>query len=418
MAHVLVRGLANKVQSATSKVRTTSPAHAAYDPVVKDSTHHWLPDHQLGVAATLSHADELVGQIADVLFTYQTQPGGTFFLEEQLAFPNTRTVVTHVAPMPRKVPLLVADALGALRAALEHALFAEVEFRNGNLDEKAARLVEIPASRKVEDFESWVAGRAKNGPASLNPGSDLVQRIHALQPFNRKDAENHPLARLVLHTNHAKHRTPAITAVRIAAMYNEDEMPRSVRSLPPRPEVPLRVGDVIAETPLGTRVPVTLFPTIGINRPGTDRWPVLMQELEEISHWVRTQAVPRLVTGMEPPGPELPTRPAVAVGHMDERLAISAGSAMSAAERHKQRLGAASARIDMVDTLSQMDGSPGGEQIRAWLSHLTDEEVLKRMSQLTPDHTYNPEIVLRNFEVLEDMHDEAVAFGADEAAVD
>ena len=126
--------------------------------------HHWLPDHQLGVAATLSHADELVGQVADVLFAYQTRPDGIFELEEQLAFPNTRTVVTHVAPMPRKVPLLVADALVALRAALEHALFAEVEFRDGTLDEKAARVVEIPASRKVEDFESWAKGRREERP--------------------------------------------------------------------------------------------------------------------------------------------------------------------------------------------------------------------------------------------------------------
>ena len=245
-----------------------------------------------------------------------------------------------------------------------------------------------------------------------------MKRIEGLQPFNRKDAENHPLARLVLHTNHAKHRTPAVTAVRIAAMYKEDQMPRSVRSLPAAPEVPLRVGDVIAETPFGTRVPVTLFPTIGINRPGTDRWPVLMQELEEISHWVRTQAVPRLVTGMEPPRPELPTRYEIAVGHVDERRAISAGSTTSAADRHKQRLGAASARIDMVDTLGQMDGSPSAEQIAAWLDHLTDEEVLERMSRLKMTHTYDPDIVLRNFEVLKGMRDDAVAFGAKMAAGD
>jgi len=385
---------------------------------VKNSTHHWLPDHQLGVAATLSHADELVGQVADVLFAYQTQPDGTFKLEEQLAFPNTRTVVTHVAPMPRKVPLLVADALVALRAALEHALFAEVEFRDGILDDKAARVVEIPASRTVKDFESWAKGRVKNGPTSLHPGSELMKRIAGLQPFNRKDAENHPLARLVLHTNHAKHRNPAVTAVRIAAMYNDDQVPRSIRSLPPRPDVPLRVGDVIAETPFGTRVPVALFPTIGINRPGTHQWPVVMQELEEISHWVRTQAVPRLITGMEPPKPELPTRYEIAVGHVDERRAISAGSTTSAGDRYKQRLGAASARIDMVDTLGRMEGSPSAEQIAAWLDHLTDEEVLEQMSRLQMTHTYDPDIVLRNFEVLKGMRDDAVAFGAGEAPGD
>jgi hypothetical protein len=380
--------------------------------------HHWLPDHQLSVAATLSHADELVGQVADLLFAYQTRPNGTFQLEEQLAFPKTRTIVTQVAPMPRKVPMLVADALVALRSALEHALFAEVEFRDGTQNEKAARVVEIPAFRKAEDFESWAKGRLKHGPSSLHPGSDLVNRIEGLQPFNRKDAENHPLARLVLHTNHAKHRSPAVTAIRIAAVYEEDQMPRSVRALPPRPEVPLRVGDVIAETPHGTRVPIALFPTVGINRPGTDRWPVLMQELGEISHWVRTQAVPRLVTGLEPPKPELPTRYDIAVGHVDERRAISAGSTMSAADRHQQRLGAALVRIDMVEVLGQLDGSPSTGQIAAWLDHLTDEEVLERMSRLQPTHTHNPNIVVRNFEVLKGMLGEALTFGADEAARD
>jgi hypothetical protein len=37
--------------------------------------HHWLPDHQLGVAATLAHA--------------QTRPVGTFKFEERLAFPTS-----------------------------------------------------------------------------------------------------------------------------------------------------------------------------------------------------------------------------------------------------------------------------------------------------------------------------------------
>lgn len=54
---------------------------------------------------------------------------------------------------------------------------------------------------------------------------------------------------------------------------------------------------------------------------------------------------------------------------------------MSAADRHKQRSGAASVRMDMVDTLGQMDGSPSAEQIAAWLDHLSDEEVLERVSR-------------------------------------
>jgi hypothetical protein len=39
-----------------------------------DQTYPWLPERHLGVAATPSHADELIGQVADLLFDYQTQP--------------------------------------------------------------------------------------------------------------------------------------------------------------------------------------------------------------------------------------------------------------------------------------------------------------------------------------------------------
>jgi hypothetical protein len=241
--------------------------------------HDWLPDRHLGVAATLAHAEELIGQVSALLFAYQTQPDGIFGLVE---VPTTAafscTVVGRVAPIPRKVPLLVADALVTLRAALEHTLFAEAEFLDGApLDAKAAKLVEVPASDTWEKFEDWKKKRARNGPPSLRGRGELARRLEALQPFHRRmEPQSHPLARLVLHTNHAKHRMPAITAVRLAAMYEDDRMPRSIRDLAPRPEEPLRVGEVIAQTPIGTKVPVTLFPTVGINRPGTDRWPVLI----------------------------------------------------------------------------------------------------------------------------------------------
>lgn len=147
----------------------------------------------------------------------------------------------------------------ALRAALEHVLFAEVEFREGSpLDENAAKRVEIPASDTYDNFAAWTKAHAKNGPQSLQPGTELVRRIHDLQPFHRTSApQEHPLARLVLHTNHAKHRTPAIT---------RSALPRCTgttcgharRDLPPRPEEPLRVGAVIAETPIGIEIPATI----------------------------------------------------------------------------------------------------------------------------------------------------------------
>jgi len=363
----------------------------------------------------LSHADELVGQVGDLLFDYQAQPDGIIDLQEMAAGSYSQTVVAGVSPIPRKVPLLVADALVALRAALEHVLFAEVEFLDGApLDEKAARLVEIPASDTYEKFDEWKKKRIRNGPPSLQPGSELVRRIDGLQPFHRhSDPRMHPLARLVLHTNHAKHRTPAITAVRLAAMYRDDQIPRSSRDLPSRPEEPLRVGDVIAETPMGTRIPTTLFPTVGINRPGTDRWPPLMQELAEISDWVRTQALPRLITGTEPSEPPLPTRYEITVGHQDERSAISAGSTTSATDRHTQRFSAAIVRTDLVNIIGQLNGSPSESQIATWLAELDDDEVLARMSMLKATYTYDPDTMLHNVEVLEGLRDEALIFTRD-----
>lgn len=184
------------------------------------SSHDWLPDHHLSVAATLAHADEVIAQAADILFEYQTQPEGIIRLCEVLMVTHSQTVVTGMAPIPRKVPLLVADALVTLRNAIEHTLSAEVEHRDGALGEKAAKLVEMPARQTYDDFQTWVKGRTKNGPPSLQHGSQLLRRIDGLQPFHRtKDPQNHPLALLALHTNHSKHRAPAITAVGLAGIH-------------------------------------------------------------------------------------------------------------------------------------------------------------------------------------------------------
>lgn len=129
---------------------------------VTDLRYGWLPDRHLAVAATLSHADEIIGQIVDLLVDYQSQPDGIIGLSQMLAGTSTRATVSRVAPLPLKLPLLVADALVALRAALEHVLFAEVEFRDGApLDSKAARLVEMPAADTYEKFEEWLKKRAQ-----------------------------------------------------------------------------------------------------------------------------------------------------------------------------------------------------------------------------------------------------------------
>ncbi|MET1063732.1 MAG: hypothetical protein ABWX85_02050, partial [Arthrobacter sp.] len=143
----------------------------------------------------------------------------------------------------------------------------------------------------------------------------------------------------------------------------------------------------------------------------TDRWPVLIKELDEISRWVRTQAVPRLITGTEPPEPALPTRYEITVGHEDERGAMSMGSMTTAVDLYQLRLGAASARIDLADLISRIDRSPNRRQIVAWLEELTDEDVMERVGRLGAAFNYEADIVSRNVEVLNDLRDEALAFG-------
>lgn len=376
------------------------------------STSDWLPKHHLGVVATISHADELIEQLGRILFDYQTQPDGIIGLREVPKGSFNQTVVERVAPIPRKIPLLVADVLVALRAALEHSLFSEIEFLEGSpLNEKAARLIEIPAADSCDKFDEWIKKRARNGPRSLQAGSELIRRIASLQPFQNPTAPHeHPLARLVLHTNHAKHRMPAIMAVRLAAMYRDDERPQTISDLAPRPEEPLRIGDVIAETRIGTIVPITLFPTVGINRPGADRWPLLMNELDEISSWVRTQAVPQLIMGTTDTPSGLPTRYEIAVGHNNECQAIMAGSSVSAKETYTLRLGAKSVRDDLTELIARMENSPQEHQIKNWLLQMPDDEVINRMSRLQSGPTTNYGVVLRNLRIMEGFRDEVREF--------
>lgn len=362
----------------------------------------WLPDRHLSVVSTLAHADELITQVGDLLFAYLAQGGDVIRIREVQDGAVSNAVVEQLAPIARKVPLLVADALVTLRAAVEHTLFTEVEYSNGGpLDDKAARTIEMPARLTYADYADWMKKRARNTPSSMAKGSELLRRVEELQPFHRNIRPDiHPLARLALHTNHAKHRTPAITAVRLVTIIRDDKTPRSISELDLRPEVPLRVGDVIAQTPLGQRIPVALFPTIGINRPGTDDWPILMHELDEISRWVREQAIPRLITGGDPPAQVIPTRYEIGAGHDDERQAIALGSSMTAAERSKMQLGAMSARHSLVDLLMPLSGELTNEGLRSWLVQLSDEDVLERVTRLKTTLTYEKTLMQRNVEAL------------------
>jgi len=373
----------------------------------------WLPDRHVQVAATLAHADDLFGQLTEVLFAYQAQPGGTIGLEEVPAGAVSRTTVISVASLPRSVPLLAADVLTTLRAAVEHTLFAEVEHANRRpLTAVEARLIEMPAALTAEKFEGWVRDRMKKGaPKPLHLGSPLLERMRKLQPYQRSGSPGeHPMALLADHSNLAKHRMPAVAALRLAMIRPDDGTPVDPRVRIPNPvEGPVKVGDVLAETPRGVRVPVSLFPTVGLNRPGTDRWPVLVKELDAIASWVRTQAVPILITGTPDVDP-LPAGFDIVQGHDDERAAIGAGTQTTARDRYRRRLDVAIVRMDLPELIAAHPDQPDRGPIDRWVASLGDDELLERMGRFRAGRTVAA--AERTFRLVETMLAEVRTFEA------
>lgn len=340
----------------------------------------WLPDRHLPVMATIAHADDLMERLGEVLFAYSSQTDGTVGLEEVRYGRVTRTTVTGVAPLPRAIALYAADALTTLRAAVEHTLYAEVEHANkGPFKASEASLVAMPASATAEAFDCWVANlKKRGGPAPLRLGAPLLARMRTLQPYQRtKSPQEHPMALLASHSNVAKHRTPAVAALRVAAVLPDSRHLDPRVKIPTPVEGPVRVGDVLAETPIGVRVPVSLFPTVGLNRPGTDLWPPILKELDYIATWVRTQAIPILITGTSDVDPS-PVGYDTTVGHDDERVAVNGGSGTSASERYKARLDAAIQRIDLPEILASRPNPPDPAAVKRWIASLTDAELIKR----------------------------------------
>lgn len=374
--------------------------------------YEWLPDRHLSLAATLAHADELIEQIGDLLLAYEQQAGGVIGIEARSRGLLTQGIVTTIAPIPRKVPLLVADALNTLRSALEHALFTEVEELEGQpLSTKAAKVVELPASRTYEDFTEWIKRRARNGPKALAAGTEVTRRIEQLQPFHMTlDSTAHPLARLTAYTNHAKHRTPAVTALRLGAIYRDQDSPRSASEIEERSEQPLLIGDIIAEVPFGHQEQYTIFPTIGIHLPDTDRWPILLRELGEIADWTRLQALPRLISGTDSVEPPLPARYEISVGARSEREALALGVSESAVLANKRRRKALTARHDLPGLLSPLDNAPSHEELSEWVWQLSDKEVLDLWTPWITTNTESFEVVRHNYSVLCAMRDKANAY--------
>lgn len=354
---------------------------------LRDADYSWLPDHQLHVVGTLAHVDHTIERLLRLTHDYTER--GTITFAQVRNGDRVDAVVKEVAPLPQAIPRLVADALTQLRAALEHTLYAEVEAALGRtLTEEEAKGVEMPATHDAAALARWFDhGRRRRLPP-LNAGTPLAQRIERLQPFQRRNPDEHPLRLLAVYTNIAKHRAPAVAATRLGAVHPDDPHRGLTVALPlkhgPQPGdgLPLREGDVLASAPHGARIPFSVWPTVSLQRPHTGMWAITANELELLEEWVRTVAIPVLVTDRHDVSP-LPPHLDITIPHRDLRAALATADRTSAVVRSRDRIAAAVSRGNLVEFLAFFAEPPEADMVRAWLDSLDDTQVIQHVLHLS-----------------------------------
>jgi hypothetical protein len=369
------------------------------------SDHFWLPRHQEHVAYTLAHVDKLIAQIGELLWAYMDRD---VFTTSNFPHPRGSAVtITHVQPFPEGIARVFADATTQLRAALEHAIFAEVEHTLGrDLNAQEARLIEMPAMLTEETFVSWLDQPKRKLIAALAEGATVSTRIRRLQPFNSDEPTAHPMRLLAEYTNFAKHRAPAITTVRVGPVLLDREVP-GVHVVQFDDPVPARVGDVLVHGPRNVTVGVSIYPLIASQRPHTGTWHVLMNELGDLANWVRVEAIPMLVTGSDAVDPIFPGID-LAVGHESLEDALASASRDTAFTLNQTRVMARGSRDGFADNLAEVSrGALSRESAKRWLDGLDDAEVVRRLGQVGSAST--PAETLRAYKVLKTHVRDALA---------
>lgn len=176
------------------------------------------------------------------------------------------------------------------------------------------------------------------------------------------------------------------------------DTPTDAVALIPLSEGPSHVGDVLARTDAGTQVPVSIYAALTLQRPDTDEWPVLVHEIGALATWVRTVAIPVLVTGSTQPE-LLPSTYSTSVGYSstdDEREALRAGTYLTARERANLVVETRMARTSLVGMISEPATSPPLSVLTAWAESLTDQQAVARARSIKDfilTHGYDEGIV-------------------------
>ncbi|OII39277.1 hypothetical protein BIU99_07800 [Plantibacter sp. MMLR14_011] len=330
----------------------------------------WLPPHQEHALFTTAHIDAIITTLSVTLERYQrdepVQLGRRYTQAEE------QVILEGIRPLPQAAARLFADALNQVRNCIEHTLFAEVVHRlDRPLTPDESRALQMPAFDTSEKYEQWAHHKHRVSLNLFSPGDDLYERIHRLQPLQRNETHHHPLRVLTEHTNFAKHREPTIALTRVARFDLDSQItkrPAQIRDV-------VEIGDVLASVPIGRRESISVWPEVAVQRPHSGEWRTLMKETSEIADWVRLQALPILIAGRTDL-PPIPPALDITVVHDNADAAWAAASDTPAAKRMQQRIGGEMLRVQILDMMVGMFGTPSRVPFERWLTGMDDETVM------------------------------------------
>lgn len=332
--------------------------------VRKNAVMNWLPHHQQHLLYSLSHVDSVIENIGNIHNDYQAD---AFVLGNRVRDGREEVVLQDVSPLPEAIPRLAADAFNQLRSALEHALFSEVQHLMGRqLEVEEAKALELPVPKDEDALADWYKHRRRRTLPVLHANGVLGQRIKQLQPFQEN---SHPLRLLAEYTNLSKHRTPVEVATRLGRIVPDFNV--TGLKIEREPESDLQIGEVLLSVPAGVRLPIDIWPMVGIRRPHTGSWNVLLQELRRVESWVRVEALPLIITGDTNNHP-IPPHLDASRGYADYSEAFSLAKGTSAAERQQIRLMGQSLRQDLPSVFQQALGGIPEQSVTRFVSNLSD----------------------------------------------
>ncbi|MEW2290664.1 hypothetical protein [Streptomyces sp. NPDC047841] len=153
--------------------------------------------------------------------------------------------------------------------------------------------------------------------------------------------------------------------------------------------LPLQPGDILASVPRDTSITLAIIPTVCLQRPHTGIWHIALKELGYLEEWVRTTAIPILITGSRE-NAAIPPQLDITIGHPDLRQALQSAGTTPAAERGVLSMQATIARRDLPEILAMPPVGADRETIKEWVTSLDDATVVTTLARITlvnPDPT-------------------------------